>query len=88
MTIAHVVRAVYEDGWLKPVEPLLLPDRQRVRFWSLCLRSRNIAPIPASCNSSTKRPMSGWLSSQPPRCGNRGAFRRPRKAAWTPSSTS
>ena len=32
MTIAHSVRAVYEDGWLKPLEPLPLHDHQRVEI--------------------------------------------------------
>jgi predicted DNA-binding antitoxin AbrB/MazE fold protein len=32
MTITHSVRAVYEDGWLKPLEPLPLHDRQRVEI--------------------------------------------------------
>jgi len=27
-----VVEAVYEQGWLKPLKPLLLPEHSRVRF--------------------------------------------------------
>ena len=32
MAIAHSVSAAYEDGWLKPLEPLPLRDRQRVEI--------------------------------------------------------
>ncbi len=32
MPIAHTVSAVYEDGWLKPLEPLPLHEHQHVEL--------------------------------------------------------
>ena len=88
MTIAHSVRAVYEDGWLKPVEPLLLPDRQRVEILVTVLEEPQYRADPKLVQQPTRKPMSGWLSSLPLRCGNHSASLRPRRAAWTQSSGS
>ena len=88
MTIAHAVRAVYEDGWLKPVEPLLLPDRQRVEILVTVLEEPQYRADPKLVQQLHEK-TNEWLAQQPTAAvRNRSASLKPRKIAWTPSSIS
>lgn len=73
MTIAHVVRAVYEDGWLKPVEPLLLPDRQRVEILVTVLEEPQYRADPSLVQQLHEK-ANEWLAQQPT-----AAVREPRR---------
>ena len=63
-TIAHSVRAVYEDGWLKPFEPLLLPDHQCVEIMVTVLEEpqylAHLKPAQQLHEKTTE-----WLAQQP-----------------------
>ena len=64
MTMAHSVRAVYEDGWLKPLEPLPLSDRQHVEIMVTVLEEPRYRADPERVRQLHGK-ADEWLAEQP-----------------------
>ena len=64
MTIAHSVSAVYEDGWLKPLEPLPLRDHQRVKIVVTLLDESQYRADPERVHRLHEK-ADEWLAQQP-----------------------
>ena len=58
------MRAVYEDGWLKPLEPLLIPDRQRVEILVTVLEEPQYRADPKLVQQLHEK-TNEWLAQQP-----------------------
>jgi predicted DNA-binding antitoxin AbrB/MazE fold protein len=65
MTVAHSVRAVYEGGWLKPLAPLPLPDRQRVELLVTALPDESHYRIDRQRVQQLHEKANAWLAQQP-----------------------